>query len=84
MRTDLRLVLKHVVLGAKKVNTVKYLSKQPPQNNEYYYEKDSYAVNDQTGGFRPNAQGSNQEIRRQGQGNQGQSYGNYNREGHYV
>ena len=36
------------------------------------------------GGFRPCAQGSNQENWRQGQGNQGRNYGNYNREGHYV
>ena len=36
------------------------------------------------GGFRPSAQGSNQENWRQGQGNQGRNYGNYNREGHYV
>ena len=84
MRTELGLVLKHVAGGAKKLNTVNYLSKPPQQNNEYYYEEESYAVNDQTGGFRPNAQGSNQVIRRQGQGNQGGNYGNYNCEGHYV
>ena len=36
------------------------------------------------GGFRPSGQGSNQENLHQGQGNQGQKYGNYNREGHYV
>uniref|UniRef100_M1DTT9 Integrase core domain containing protein n=1 Tax=Solanum tuberosum TaxID=4113 RepID=M1DTT9_SOLTU len=36
------------------------------------------------GGFRPNAQGSNKENWRQGQGNQGRNYGNYNREGQYV
>ena len=36
------------------------------------------------GGFRPSAQGSNQDNWRQGQGNQGQIYGNYNRKGHYV
>ena len=41
-------------------------------------------VNDQTGGFRPNVQGSNQENWCQCKGNQGQNYGNYNREGHYV
>uniref|UniRef100_M1DXJ6 Integrase core domain containing protein n=1 Tax=Solanum tuberosum TaxID=4113 RepID=M1DXJ6_SOLTU len=41
-------------------------------------------VNDQTGGFRPNSQGSNTENWRQGQGNQGRNYGNYNQEGHYV
>ena len=35
-------------------------------------------------GFRPSAQGSNQDNWRQGQGNQGRNYGNYNREGHYV
>ena len=31
-------------------------------------------------GFQPSAQGSNQENWRQGQGNQGRNYGNYNRE----
>ena len=36
------------------------------------------------GGFRPSFEGSNQETWRQGQGNQGRNYGNYNREGHYV
>ena len=36
------------------------------------------------GGFRPSAQGSNQENWRQGQANQGWNYGNYNREGYYV
>ena len=36
------------------------------------------------GGFLPSAQGSNQDNWRQGQGNQGRNYGNYNREGHYV
>ena len=36
------------------------------------------------GGFRPSAQGLNQDNWRQGQGNQGWNYGNYNREGHYV
>ena len=46
--------------------------------------EDSYAVNEKTGGFRPNAQGSNQENWRKGQGNQGPNYGNYNREGNYV
>ena len=37
-----------------------------------------------TGGFWQNSQGSNQENWRQGQGNQGRNYGNYNRESHYV
>ena len=60
------------------------MSKQQPQNDECYYEEDSYAVNKQTGGFRPSDQGSNQENWCQGQGNQGRNYGNYNREGHYV
>ena len=36
------------------------------------------------GGFRPSAQGSNQDNWRQGQGNQGWNYGNYNRECQYV
>ena len=46
MRTKLGLVLKHVVGGAEKVNAVKYLSKPPPPNDGYFYEEDSYAVND--------------------------------------
>ena len=66
------------------INAVNYLPKPPPPNDECYYAKDSYAVNEQTGGFRPSAQGSNQDNWRQGQGNQGRIYGNYNREGHYV
>ena len=61
MRTELGLVLKHVAGGAEKVNAVNYLSKPPPPNDEYYYEEGYYVVNDQTGGFRSNAQGSNQE-----------------------
>ena len=61
MKTELGLVLKHVTRGAEKVNVVNYLSKPPPPTNEYYYEEDFYVVNEQTGGFRPNAQGSNQE-----------------------
>ena len=81
MRTELGLVLKHVIGGAEKINAVNYLSKPPPPNDECYYEEDSYAVNEQTRGFRPSAQGSNQEN---WQGNQGRNYGNYNREGHYV
>ena len=36
------------------------------------------------GGFLPSTQGSNQDIWRKGQGNQGRIYGNYNQEGHYV
>ena len=84
MRTELGLVLKHVTGGAEKINAVNYLAKPPPPIDECYYEEDSYAVNEQMGGFRPSAQGSNQENWRQGQGNQGRNYGNYNCEGHYV
>ena len=69
MRTDLGLVLKHVTRGAEKINAVNYLSKPPPQNDECYYQEDSYAVNKQTGGLRPSSQGSNQDNWRQGQGN---------------
>uniref|UniRef100_M1DQA2 Integrase core domain containing protein n=1 Tax=Solanum tuberosum TaxID=4113 RepID=M1DQA2_SOLTU len=36
------------------------------------------------GGFRANAQGSNSDNLRQGQGNQGWNYGTYKREGQYV
>ena len=61
MRTELGLVLKHITRGAEKINAVNYLSKSPPPNDERYYEEDSYAVNEQTGGFRPSARGSIQE-----------------------
>ena len=40
---------------------VNYLPKTPPSNDECYYAEDSYAVNEQTGGFRPSAQGSNKD-----------------------
>ena len=52
MKTDLGLVLKHVTAGAEKINAVNYLAKPPPQNDGFYYEEDSYAVNEQMGGFR--------------------------------
>ena len=68
MRTKLGLVLKHVTGGAEKINAFSYLAKPPPPNDECYYAEDSYAVNEQTGGFRPSAQGSNQDDWRQGQG----------------
>ena len=84
MRIELGLVLKHVGVGAEKVNAVNYLSKPPLPNDEHYYEEDFYAVNDHTLGFRPNAQGSNQENWRQGQENQDRIYVNYNCDGNYV
>ena len=84
MRTNLGLVLKHVTGVAKKVNAERYLTKPPPPVDEFYYEEEYYAVNENTGGFRPNAQVSNQENCHQGQGNQGRNYRNYNRDGHYV
>ena len=52
IRTELGLVLKHITRGAEKINAVKYLSKPPPPNDEYYYAMNSYEVNEQTGGFR--------------------------------
>ena len=51
MRTDLGLVLKHVTGCAEKISAVNDMSKPPPQNDECYYEEDSYVVNEQTGGF---------------------------------
>ena len=84
MRTELGMVLKHVAGGAEKVNELNYLSKPPSPNDEYYYAKDSYTVNEQTGGFRPDTQGSNPENWIQGKGNQGQNNSNYNHEGNYV
>ena len=51
MRTELGSVLKHITEGAEKINAVNYLAKPPPQNDECYYAEDTYAVNEQTGGF---------------------------------
>ena len=51
IRTELGLVLKHVTGGVEKINAVKYLAKSPPPNDECYYAEDTYAVNEQTGGF---------------------------------
>lgn len=70
--------------GEEKVNAVNYLDKPQPTVDEYYYEEDTYAVNDQMGGFQQNSQGSNQDNWCQGKGNQCQNYGNYKEEGQYV
>ena len=51
MRTELGLVLKHVTGGAEKINAVNYMAKPPPPNDECYYAEDTYAVNEQMGGF---------------------------------
>ena len=59
IRTELGLVLKHVTRGAEKVNAVNYMNKSRMLGDDYYYEEDTYKVNDQTGDFLPNAQGSN-------------------------
>ena len=61
MRTDLGLVLKHVTGGVEKINAVNYLAKPPPPNDECYYAEDTYAVNEQAGGFRQSAQVSNED-----------------------
>ena len=46
MRTELGLVLKHVSVSAKKVNTMNYSTKPPWTVDEYYYDEDTYIVND--------------------------------------
>ena len=61
MRTHLGLFLKYVSGDPQTVNMRNYLTKSPPPLYEYYYDKEAYIVNDQMMGFRPNAQGSNQE-----------------------
>ncbi|KAH0725438.1 hypothetical protein KY284_001303 [Solanum tuberosum] len=78
MRTELGLVLKHVSGGVEKVNVVNYLTRILPPI------EDAYVVNDQTGGFRSNAQGSNMKNWHRGQGNQRWNCGNYNREGQFF
>lgn len=59
--TKLGLVLKHVTGGAWNVNVMTYLTKPPPPADEYSYEEDTYAMNDKSTSFLPNAQGSNYE-----------------------
>ena len=46
MRTKLGLVFKHITRSAEKVNVLNYFSNHQPPTDQYYYEEDSYAVND--------------------------------------
>ena len=55
MRTEVGFVLKHITGGEKKIIAVNYLCKLPPPHDECFYAEDSYAVNEQTGGFRQSA-----------------------------
>ena len=48
MRIDLGLVLRYVTGVAEKVNAVNYLSKPPSSTDEFYYEENSYALNEKT------------------------------------
>ena len=83
MRIEIRLILKHLNEGAEKVNAVNYLTKQQLPVDEYYYEEDTYAVIDQTRGFRQNTQGSYQYNRNNNFNRD--NYGNrYDRSGPYV
>ena len=61
MRFELVLVLKHLTGGEERINVVNYFAKPPSPNDECYYAEDTYAVNEQTGGFRQSAQVSNED-----------------------
>lgn len=68
------LVQKHVKGVVKNVDAVNYLKKLASPTHENCYEEDTYALNDQTGVFRPNVLGFNLNNYLQGQGNKGQNY----------
>ena len=44
------MVLKHITRDAEKINTVNYLPKPLPPNDECYYAEDSYAINEKIRG----------------------------------
>ena len=46
MSTELGLVLKHIIGVAEKVTAVKYFAIPQTPIDEYYYEEDSYVVNE--------------------------------------
>lgn len=77
LRTEIGLLLKHLNGSAEKLNAMNYLV------DEYIYEKDLNLVNNQTVDFWTNAQASNQDNWRKGQGNKGCNYSNYNWVGNY-
>lgn len=53
----------------ERVNAVIHQPPHAPMYEESYFEEDACFVNDHIGGFHTNAQGSNQDYWRQGQGN---------------
>lgn len=63
MKTALSLYMKQHRDGPKKMNIVG-LHARAQRYEDYKYDEDAYYVNDQTGGFRTNAQRSNQDTRR--------------------
>lgn len=58
MRTELRLVLKHVSGDAENVNAAIYFTKPSLILEEYYNEEEVYEVNNHTRGFRQNTRPS--------------------------
>ena len=59
IRNVLGLVIKHVSGGSEMVYAVYNVTGNPPPLEEYYFNEESYDVNDKTGGFQPITQGSN-------------------------
>ena len=85
MRTELGLVRKYITGGAEKINAVTTcLNHHLLMMNAIMQRTPMQYMSRHVVFDRAPAQGSNQDNLRQGQGNQGRIYGNYNREAHDV